>query len=499
MPFITRSTNKMKRSIILTTLLLLSSLAALHAAEVNSSTPVSQSAISLQEQIHPVPRFQSGDRWCVLGDSITHAGFYHRYVELFYLTRFPSLQLDVISCGIAGDTATGAEKRLAWDCLNAKPTVVTVMFGMNDVKRDLYAPTATGADIEQQRASAATIYDKTMRRLVKTLRDAGAKVVFVLPSPYDDTGDLPTPNLLGCNAALTGLGKRVQAIAQEFQLPIVDFNSPLVSINAEKQKLDPHFTIIGPDRVHPKEPGHLIMAAQFLKAQQLTSVVSRIAIDAAARRSGGLENCVISNLTFQPEVVSFTCCERSLPFPVTPEANPALELIPFVQDFDQEVLSVSGLAPGDYQLKIDGQTVRTFTSAELAAGVNLALQTNTPQYQQSLAVQAALSKKWAAVDKIRTLAYVEFSAWPDAPRPVDVARLQPKLEAQLAAVRGKSYEPYIRNKQKAYFDLKPHEADFPAEAEAAVNAARQTAVTKPHQFSLNRVAPAPTLESTTQE
>ena len=208
---------------------------------------------------------------------------------------------------------------------------------------------------------------------------------------------------------------------------------------------------------------------------------------------------MISNLTFQPEGVSFTCSERSLPFPVTPEANPALELIPFVQDFDQEVLSVTGLAPADYQLKIDDQTVRNFTSAELAAGVNLAMQTNTPQYQQSLAVQAALSKKWATVDKIRTLAYVEFSAWPDAPRPVDVALLQPKLEAQLAAVRGKSYEPYIRNKQKAYFELKPHEVDFPAEAEAAVNAARQAAVTKPHQFTLNRVAPAPVLESTTQK
>jgi len=489
----------MKLPRLLITALLLSPLAALPAAEVNASTPEPPSAINLQAQTRPVPRFQSGDRWCVLGDSITHDGLYHRYVELFYLTRFPSLQLEVINCGIAGDTAAGAENRLAWDCLNAKPTVVTVMFGMNDVKRDLYAPTATGADIEQQRASAAAIYETTMRRLTQTLQSAGTKVVYLLPTPYDDTGDLPTPNLPGCNAALTGLGKRVQAIAQEFQLPIVDFTRPLVSINAEKQKLNPHFTIIGPDRVHPKEPGHLIMAAQFLKSQQLTGVVSRIVIDAAARRSGGLENCVISNLTCQPQGVSFTCSERSLPFPVTPEARPALELIPFVQDFDQEVLNVSGLAPGDYQLKIDDQTVRTFTSVELAAGVNLALQTNTPQYQQSLAVQAALRKKWAAVDKIRTLAYVEFSAWPDAPRPVDVALLQPKLEAQLATVRGKSYEPYIRNKQNAYFALKPHEAEFPAEAEAAVNAARQAAVTQPHHFSLNRVNPAPALESTTQQ
>jgi len=267
----------------------------------------------------------------------------------------------------------------------------------------------------------------------------------------------------------------------------VDFNSPLVSINAEKQKLDPHFTIIGPDRVHPQESGHLIMAGEFLKAQQLTGVVSRIVIDSVAGRAGSLENCEVSNLSIKPEAVSFTCNEHSLPFPISDAAKPALELIPFVQDFDQETLRVTGLAAGDYELKIDGQSVRTNTAAELAAGVNLALETRTPQYQQALAVQAALGKKWSTVDKIRTIAYVEFSSWPDAPRPVDVALLKPKLDVQLAAANGKSWQPYIRDQQKKYFELKPHEAEFPAQVEAAVANARRVAIPKPHQFLLQRV------------
>ena len=471
----------MKRTISILAGLLLLPLAAL------SADPETQIVTNNQEQARPVPRFQSGDRWCVLGDSITHGGFYHRYVELFYLTRFPSLQLDVINCGISGDTATGAEKRLPWDCLNAKPTVVTVMLGMNDVKRELYAATASGPDIEHQRASVVEGYDKTMRRLVKTLRDSGAKVACILPTPFDDTADLPVANLPGCDAALVGLGQRVQDIAQEFELPIVDFHSPLAAINAEKQKLDPHFTIIGPDRVHPKEPGHLIMAAEFLKAQQLTGVVSRIIIDVAAMRAGALENCDVSDLSIKPEAVSFTCKEHSLPFPIPDPAKPALELIPFIQDFDQETLRVIGLAPGNYELKIDGQSVCTNTATALAAGVNLALETRTPQYQQALAVQAALGKKWSTVDKIRTIAYVEFSAWPDAPRPVDVALLKPKLEVQLAAATGKSWQPYIRDQQKKYLELKPNETEFPARAEAAVATARRAAIPKPHQFLMQRV------------
>jgi lysophospholipase L1-like esterase len=476
----------MKHTQALLAALLFGSLAALHAA------PETQPATDAQAQPLQLPRFQSGDRWCVLGDSITHRGFYHRYIELFYLTRFPSLKLDVINCGISGDRATGGEKRLAWDCLNANPTVVTVMFGMNDVGHWLYEPAATGADIEQQRAKSAETYDKAMRRLVQALRGSGAQVVCILPSPFDDTADLPATNAPGCNSALVKFGQQVRAIAQELQIPVVDFNSPLTSINAEKQKLDPHFTIIGPDRVHPKEPGHLIMASEFLKSQQLQGVVSRIEIDAAARRAGALENCEVSGLSVKPDAVSFTCLEKALPFPIPEAAKPALELIPFVQDFDQETLRVTGLAAGDYELKIDGQTVRTYTSAELASGVNLAMEKSTPQYQQALAVQAALGKKWSAGDKIRTIAYIESSAWPDAPRPINIDLLKPKLDAQLAAAAGKSNEPYIRDQQKKYLELKPREAELPAQVEAAVADARQAAATKPHQFSLSRAAtPAP--------
>ena len=76
-----------------------------------------------------VPQFQAGDRWCVLGDSITHAGSYHQQIALFHLARHPAQPLEVINCGIGGDSAPGATKRLSWDRLNARPTVVSVMLG----------------------------------------------------------------------------------------------------------------------------------------------------------------------------------------------------------------------------------------------------------------------------------------------------------------------------------------------------------------------------------
>ena len=428
------------------------------------------------------PQFQAGDRWCVLGDSITHGGLYHHYVELYYATRFPTRPVDVINCGIAGDTVWGSLRRLQWDCLDAKPTVVSVMLGMNDIDRQLYEPGNSITNVEHLRAERVEGYEKTMRQLTRELLASGAKVILVKPSIFDDTADLPKTNCPGLGAALAGLANRVQAIAGEFKVSAVDFSGPMSAINREQQRRDPHFTIVGADRVHPGSPGHLVMAYEFLRAQQVPKTVSQIAIDAAARTVGQSENCEVTDLTVGTNLVSFTCLEAALPFPVEESAVPALGFVPFTQDLNQEILLVRGLAPGDYELSIDGQVIRNFTAGELADGVNLAGATNAPQLQQSLAVLAGLRRKWDAVAKLRTIAYVEHGAWPEAKRPVDVAQMTAKVKERIAKVgTGNSW---IVAQQKQFFDLKPRENELRAQVEAAVAQARLINRPKPHRFEL---------------
>jgi lysophospholipase L1-like esterase len=437
----------MKRTLPITVLFLVS-LAALHAAVT-------------------VPPFQSGDRWCVLGDSITRSGQYHRYIELFYLTRFPALELDVINCGISGDTAPGALKRLQWDCLDAKPTVVSVMLGMND------------------RSGSAETYDKAMRQLTKSLGEAGAKLILITPSIYDDTADLKVANRAGDGAVLADYGKRVQAMANEFKVALVDFNGPMTAINAEQQKQNPKFTIVGGDRVHPTQPGHLVMAYEFLKAQGLSGLVSRITIDAAAGKAGSLENCTVDKLEVRDSEIRFACLENALPCPVEDKATPALDLVPFNREFNQEILTVRGLATGDYELSIDGKGIRKFTAAELADGMNLAGEPNTPQFQQSLAVLSSLQKKWDVAARLRNLAYCEHCSWPDAPRPLDFSQMPAKLAARAARVGDKNTS--VIKSHKEYLQDKPKEAELYREMEEAMQAARLAAQPKSHEFSLRRL------------
>ena len=76
--------------------------------------------------------FKDGDRVVYLGNSITDGGHYHSYIWLYYMTRFPEMNLRMYNAGIGGETAGGMFKRLDGDVFSKRPTVLTVTFGMND-------------------------------------------------------------------------------------------------------------------------------------------------------------------------------------------------------------------------------------------------------------------------------------------------------------------------------------------------------------------------------
>jgi lysophospholipase L1-like esterase len=428
--------------------------------------------------------FESGDRWCAVGDSITEGGYYHRYVELFYQTRFPKSQLEVIDCGIRGDTAPRAVQRVQWDCLRAKPTVVSVMLGMNDVGWNLIRIPA--AEIEKRRAERAQAYDEGLRTLATTLIQAGVKVILIKPSIFDDTAELGGEKFAGGGAALAALANRVHSISEELKTSTVDFNGPMAAINTEQQRRNPRFSIVGPDRVHPTPPGHLVMAYEFLKAQKVPAVVSQIRIDATTRKTGPLVNCSIEKLTFKADEIRFVCHENALPFPVEAHAAPALELVPFTRDLNQQTLKVRGLPPGDYALSIDGQTVRTFSAANLGEGVNLAVEPDAPQLRQAQKVLAALQLKWKAQGALRGIAFIEHNLWPNADRPLQPNQISTELDAGLEkiAAGNPSWRAQLK---KNYLEAKPREAELKRELEAAVATARSTAQTQPHEFALRRV------------
>lgn len=63
----------------------------------------------------------------------------------------------------------------------------------------------------------------------------------------------------------------------------------------------------------------------------------------------------------------------------------------FIETLNEQPLKVTGLEAGSYALKIDGETVGTFPSEQLAAGINLAT-LPTPMMKQAAEVHALTLK-----------------------------------------------------------------------------------------------------------
>jgi len=172
-------------------------------------------------------------------------------------------------------------KRYAWDIAAHKPTVATIMLGMNDVSRSLYAPGKSGPDVEKKRREAIARRNASIERLAEQLTQDGTRVIFITPSLYDQTGNQKSENLNGVNDALKACAEADRKLAARYAAGLVDFNGPMEAINRAGQAKDPEFTIVGPDRVHPGPVGHLVMAYLFLKEQGVPPTGAAMEIDAA--------------------------------------------------------------------------------------------------------------------------------------------------------------------------------------------------------------------------
>jgi endoglucanase len=438
-------------------------------------------------QPRPMP-FQKGDTVCIIGDSITHGGKYPSFLYLYYVTRFPDQPIKMFNCGISGDSAGGAVRRLEWDILIHKPTAATVLLGMNDVGRTLYGRNKTDEKSKKAQESAIRAYAANMTKLMEALAKAKVRTTVLTPTIYEQNADTGTENLFGCDEGLFNCGLAAAKIAQRFRFPTIDVHDAMDTVNTQQQRRDRKFTVVGKDRVHPGEPGHLVVAHAILKGQQAPQYVSKVVINANTGTLREVWNCRLSNFQATREGASFESLERALPFPVSSAAAPALAWVPFQEDLNQELLRIDGLMPGMYELRIDGQLVGECNEEVLAAGVNLATLPKTPQYQQAEQV-AALNAKRQALEsgRLRTFAAVRHGYLSQAKiDTTDEAAVKQFLLQRVEKAKGSPYYQYSKGTVENYLKYKPDEKSILAEVELTTAAMYEAAKPKPHRFVVTK-------------
>ncbi|WP_407389414.1 SGNH/GDSL hydrolase family protein [Carnobacterium jeotgali] len=202
------------------------------------------------------------DRILFIGDSVTDGdrdrttasalGQGYPLIIAKTLTKhYPELELTFFNRGIGGDKLSDMAARWREDCLVLKPTIVSILIGINDtwhtVGQEQFGRIEQLQRFEQQYRSLLESLQKELKCQIVLMEP------FVLPYPKDR------------EAWRRDLDPRIQVVrklANEFQADLIPLDGILNTIGIKKN----YAYLTGEDGVHPTPAGHGTIANAWLKA-----------------------------------------------------------------------------------------------------------------------------------------------------------------------------------------------------------------------------------------
>lgn len=329
--------------------------------------------------------FKENEKVVFLGDSITHGGDYLYWTQAMYQLRHPGKKIRLENAGVSGDSAGGGFTRLGYDVLERKPDRVFIMFGMNDINLTLYAK--GGSKLDEKRLKTLKNYENYVNRICDRLKKEGVSAVLITPTPYNQygKGNPSTYNEVGLGTA-AGI---VRKTAGARGLEVLELYTPMTAMI----KKQPAYSPMRTDKVHPNALGQLVMAYYLCKFSGLDGKIAEVSVNASSGKVEKAEKAAVSSvktenrgnwLTGKKVIgISFEYTPAGLPFITDKKQHTGIDtLVPFTADFNTEILQVTGLEPGKYQLSANGAALGIFEAADLEKGINLAL-LDTPARRQS--------------------------------------------------------------------------------------------------------------------
>jgi lysophospholipase L1-like esterase len=378
------------------------------------------------------PALHEGDRVAFYGDSITAQRLYTRFVEDFALTRYPQMHVDFCNAGVPGDTVNGGytgdrKTRLARDLFPDRPTVVTIMLGMNDGYYMPFNPKYLG------------IFEDGYRDLVKEIaaQAPAARVTLISTTPYDEVTH--GTEFAHYNESVSRNAGFVRDFAASSHFPFADFDRTVETLLAAGHRSNASLAaLLVPDRIHPSEAAHWVMAAELARTWGFSPIVSSVHLDASRNKAVAAENAHVTDLVFKDGSLSWTQTDNALPLPLQLSDG----MIQFVvatsnlAAMDQQMLSIAGLSSPQYTLSIDGHAIASFSQKELATGVNLAL-FSTPMESQARDVDGIETER-ARLDEAAFNLAIED---PKVEGATDAVRVIRAKDAELAEEQRKAAQP----------------------------------------------------------
>ena len=344
---------------------------------------------------------KDGDRFIFIGDSITHQCLYTQYVEDYFFTRYPDLNIKFRNAGVSGDKAQDALDRFDDDIASFKPTIATVLLGMNDASYRDFDP------------AIFKTYADGMTALLDRLDAIHCKVILMSPTMFDHQafekmvaenpakGKNKDPQ--NYNAVLAYYGKWVQETARKRGYRFVDLYGPLNVFTTAERAKDKDFTLI-PDAIHPQADGQLIMAYELLHQVGEFGPVFGGGVRIVNNQWAPLSPAITGISGEARKSVSYTVAQKTLPWVVPADAAKGWTLENAGHHSTAEQHIVVGLDSGNYNLVINGTKVGVFNEKMFGVHAEIENNENSPTRQQSMQLAELNKKRNAdAVNPMRNL------------------------------------------------------------------------------------------------
>jgi lysophospholipase L1-like esterase len=348
------------------------------------------------------PPLALGDKETIVfvGDSITAAGHYVRYIEAYLATRFPDRTFRLIQSGRRSETVSGLSepdhpgKRPVlferWDeAVTAHaPDRVVACYGMND---GIYHPWS------DERFGC---FQTGIGQLLSRVHDQMKVPLLLLTPPVWDVEARPVPAVsagesyswkkpfAGYDEVLERYSEWLRGLAGP-GVDVADVHRAFKAHLGARREDTPDFKFQR-DGIHPDETGHLLMALAVLDAWHAPDLVSEATIDARTKRVLAGE---VAGVRYGKGGVEFSWTSK-LPMPADEKWDPvSVALERFTERFNRHRLTVRGLRSGTYALVADSHAVGTFSAEQLAEGLDLTALAEFPTTKASRSVLARLRER----------------------------------------------------------------------------------------------------------
>ena len=307
---------------------------------------------------------RDGDTVVFLGDSLTAARTYGKFIENYSLLRYPNRKVRFINAGFGGDTAEGGLKRLERDVFAHKATVLTVAYGTNDIGWGVYAD-----DEHKQK------YLDAVRAIVTACRERGVRV-YLCSAAVTAADPVKSEESflqkmcdegMALSKSLGGEAIDVQRSMRDVQKRVAAWNEK-VNAKDDAKKDSLHVA----DGVHLNDLGQLAMAFAILKGLGAPADVSSATLDFADAKVVTADGCEVTKISRDGERLEFTRLDEGLPFNHGIFFALHYRFVPVPSELNRYLLSVKNLLPGKYDVSADDRAVGSFTAAQLSEGVNIA-------------------------------------------------------------------------------------------------------------------------------